>query len=411
MKKIIGIVVFFLLCFSFVLKAEQLQFSTTERKIINSLSSQAYSDKKNSPLSGNKTAIALGSSLFFSRQLSGDNKISCASCHNPLEGWANHQAITSLRPAYPATRHVPSLWGVKYNRWYFWDGRADSLWSQALQPIENIAEMAGNRTKVAYLIVDSPNFRHDYEALFGKLPTSLLNANLTVNARPVASNPQHPEHRAWRRFSPKIREEINHLFSRVGKVIATFEETLVSHNSPFDRFAIQLAQDPNPSKKSALLSIKAQRGLKLFIGKAGCVNCHFGANFSDGEFHHSFLTSIQQDLGRYGGVKALLKDPFNSKSPFHEETNTSKKLNYVYQNISFRGQFKTPSLRNIAQSYPYMHTGEFKNLYEVLTYYNTISERINAKQHQEVLLTSLQLSQQEMNELVEFLKSLSEIKP
>ena len=404
--------IFVLSCFILTLKAEQqLQFSTAEIKKISSLSSQAYPDDKKSGLSENKAAIALGSTLFFSRQLSGDNTIACASCHDPLKNWANHQAITSLRPAYPATRHVPSLWGVKYNRWYFWDGRADSLWSQALQPIERLDEMAGNRTKIAHLIVQDNNLRHRYEAIFGKLPTLLLTTNLAVNARPVWSNPQHPEHCAWLRFSPEIREHINRLFTNIGKAIAAFEETLVSHNSPFDRFAMQLSQPYNALTNSSFLSTKAQRGLKLFIGKAGCTNCHFGANFSDGEFHHSFLVSIQQDVGRYAGIKALLKDPFNGRSPFNDETKTLKKLKYVYQNISFRGQFKTPSLRNVAQSYPYMHTGEFKNLYEVLDYYNTISDRQNAKKHQEIVLTSLNLSKKEINELVEFLNSLSEITP
>jgi len=387
-------------------------FSSLEVSLIKTLSSKNYSKKSDlsNKMSGISMAISFGKNLFFDPELSGDGTVSCATCHNPLMSWGNHQTITSLRPDNPSTRHVPSLLGVRYNRWYFWDGRADSLWSQAIKPIENTSEMAGSRVQVAQYIINTPSLKADYEALFGVIPELLLTTELPNSARPVSGDGSHVEHQAWIKLSPKIRKEINRLFTNIGKSIAAFEETLVIKNTPFDEFADNITEDEGKSRTyTGVLSNSALRGLKLFIGKAGCSNCHFGPNFSDGEFHHSFIRPVllQGDLGRYDGIKKLLKDPFNGKSEFSDSKQPTK-LDYVYQNVEFRGQFKTPSLRNIAQSYPYMHTGEFKTLKSTIEYYNTISERMSPDDHQELLLKSLSLSDPEVNDLVELLKTLSE---
>ena len=407
---------------SIVLEAktsQAVQFSSVELYLIQTLSSQRYVNRPDSSnrVSGNSAAIKFGKKLFFDSRLSGDNSVSCSTCHNPAMAWANHEKITSPRSAHPSSRHVPSLWGVKYNRWYFWDGRTDSLWSQALKPIENIAEMAGSRTQVATLIINTPKLREDYEVLFGAIPTVLLEAKLPVIAHPVDGDKQSVANQEWLKLSSKQRLGINRLFSNIGKSIASFEETLISTNSPFDKFAINLSSNKKEkSNQGEFLSTASKRGLKLFIGKAACINCHFGPNFSDGEFHHSFLEPItlKNDLGRFEGISQLHKDPFNGHSRFSDRANSTSgkkqhnKLDYVYQNVEFRGQFKTPSLRNVAKSYPYMHTGEFKTLNDVMDYYNTISRRNNPDEHQEVLLKSLKLSKQEMSDLVEFLKSLSD---
>jgi len=361
-----NILLMFIFLFVSSISYADIIFSDTEKHIIQSLSSRNYKNAADpsNPVSGNPKAIKFGKQLFFDKRLSGDGKFSCASCHDPETGWSKHEAITSIRPNYVAKRHVPHLWGVRYNRWYFWDGRADSLWSQALMPIEDISEMAGSRTQVANLIIQDKSLRDMYQTLFGDIPKSLS------------------------------EKEINHLFANIGKSIASFEETIISKNSSFDKFADQLQN--NESSENYAISATAARGLKLFIGKANCMNCHFGPNFSDGEFHNLFLDS-PTDKGRYDGITQLLKNDFAS----------SNKLNYVYQNVAFRGQFKTPSLRNVALTYPYMHTGNLKTLKEVVNYYNTISDRIKASNHQEILLGSLNLSTTEQDELIEFLKTLN----
>lgn len=410
---ILPVPLFWLLFLVSVSVSADIVFTKNEIALIKTLSSQQYNNAPDNSnhVSGNTAAIVFGKTLFFSKKLSGDQTLSCASCHQPTMGWSNHDAITHKRPDQLALRHTPSLWGVKYNRWYFWDGRADSLWSQALQPIESRAEMAGSRVQLAQLIMHTPALRHTYEALFGSIPLSLLQADLPKTGKPLLNDIKHPEHRRWQTLMPEVQHDINLLYVNIGKSLAAFEETLVSHNTPFDQFVATLTT--KPITDSAILSSSALRGLKLFIGKAACTNCHFGANFSDGEFHHIFLkpVSLTGDLGRYDGIKKLLNNPFNSHSTFSDlDQKQLNKLDYVYQNSVFRAQFKTPSLRNVALTYPYMHTGQLKTLQDVVHYYNTISERITPNSHQELLLKSLNLSSDEEHDLVAFLHSLTEIK-
>jgi cytochrome c peroxidase len=403
------------------LRSEMPIFSVAEKKIIQSLSKRNFSPINDSSnrVSGNSQAIAWGKQLFFDPRLSGDDKLSCASCHDPKMGWAKHEAMTTMRKGYPAKRHVPSLWGVRYNRWYFWDGRADSLWSQALMPLEDPAEMASSRTQIVRLIIQDTSLRTSYQALFGKIPDVLLQARLPLRGRPMENNPTHADHQAWRGLSESTQQAINHLFANIGKVIASFEETLVATGSPFDRFADQLLTHKVNNNVSASMTMaispSAARGLKLFIGKAGCVNCHFGANFSDGEFHQSFLQplSLTGDLGRYNGINLLLKNDFNSNSTYPDKNKkpARNKLDYVYKNVQFRGQFKTPSLRNVEQTYPYMHTGEFNTLAEVITHYNSISEKVGTNNHQEILLKSLNLAASEQNDIIALLKALTDELP
>jgi cytochrome c peroxidase len=375
-------------------------FSTKEIKIIQSLSSKNYPNTINTGnhISGDSRAIIWGKQLFFDKRLSGDKKVSCASCHNPLEGWTKHEKKTQLRKNDHIKRHTPHLWGVRYNRWYLWDGRADSLWSQALMSIENPNEMAGNRIKVAQFIINNKEYHQSYQILFGKIPDNLLRINRCNQLK----------NKQWNDLAKTTQNEINFLFTNIGKVIASFEETIIAKDSPFDKFVEQISNKKNMNKFT--ISTSAAKGLKIFIGKAACINCHFSPNFSDGEFHNSFLDNqLYSDLGRYNAIDVLLNSPFNEKSQFYDNKDNikHKKLDYIYKSVVFRKQFKTPSLRNITHTYPYMHTGEFKNLEEVINYYNNISTRIERNNHQEILLKSLNLSKDEQHNLIEFLKTLS----
>ena len=375
------------------------EFSKSEKEIIQSLSSSSYSNKSDptNRFVNQPKAIKFGKKLFFDPRLSGNHKISCATCHNPNKGWSNHLAITNLHPKHLAKRHTPSLWGVRYNRWYFWDGRADTLWSQALAPIENRAEMAGSRIQVARLMIKDKKLRKTYQKIFGKLPKILVHSKLPKRGK--------PKQKSWEKLSTPLQQEINRLFVNIGKAIASFETTIIAPNTAFDQFAKQLQQG---NLKKPKISATAMRGLKLFIGKGACVNCHSGANFSDGEFHHSFLD--KKDRGRYDGIPLLLKNPFNSQSVYadNDQKNKTNKLDYVYRNIAFKNQFKTPSLRNIILTYPYMHTGELKTLSDVLNFYNNVSKRMDADEHKEILLASINLSSKEQQEIIAFLKTLTD---
>jgi len=402
---------------SFAIENSMPNFSDKEKAIIQSLASkpQAIQRDPTNRVSGNKKAIAFGQRLFFDKRLSGDGQLSCASCHDPKQGFAKHEKISDPRNSKQVKRHVPHLWGMAYNRWYFWDGRADSLWSQALFPLEDVAEMANNRVNLVRTILDNKDLKQSYEEIFGEMPQSLKKADLTVAAKPYPKQPNHSEHQAWLKLSEEEKSDVNQVFSNLGKTLASFEETLLAQHTAFDKFAQQLKNNHlHKGSGTAAISPLAAQGLKLFMGKAACINCHFGENFSDSEFHHSFLEKIdlKHDLGRYTAIKPLLNHEFNANSAFNDVDENDRayrnKLDYLYQNIEFRGQFKTPSLRNIALTYPYMHTGEFADLAEVIDYYNTISDRMDETDHQEVLLKSLFLSEQEKKALVAFLNTLTD---
>jgi cytochrome c peroxidase len=402
---------------SFAIENSMPSFSDKEKAIIQSLASkpQAIQCDPTNRVSGNKKAIEFGQHLFFDKRLSGDGQLSCASCHDPKQGFAKHEKISDPRDSKHVKRHVPHLWGMAYNRWYFWDGRADSLWSQALFPLEDGAEMANNRVNLVKVILENKDLKKSYEEIFGEIPQSLKKADLTVAAKPHPKQPNYPEHQAWLALSEEEKGHINQVFSNLGKALASFEETLLAQYTAFDQFAQQLKNNTlHDEAEIAAISPLAAQGLKLFIGKAACINCHFGENFSDGEFHHSFLEKIdfKHDLGRYTAIKPLLNNEFNANSTFNDVDEHDKtyrnKLDYIYQNIEFRGQFKTPSLRNIALTYPYMHTGEFNDLAEVIDYYNNISDRMDETDHREILLTSLFLSEYEKKALLAFLNTLTD---
>jgi len=441
------ILILYLLVYSLPLHADETKnvtvsmptFSLVEQKIIQSLSSRNYDDTQatGNKLSGNLDAIKWGEQLFFDKRLSGDGTMACASCHNPKTAWTKHEAKTNLREGHQAARHVPHLWNVRYNRWYLWDGSADSLWSQALMPIENAAEMASSRVQIATLIINTPALKQTYQQLFEKMPVRLVNADLPLRGKPNSAlkknnNDKDVLDQQWQQLDTVIQTDINTLFTNIGKAIASFEETIISKNSAFDQFAdqlleqsntlINLQKDADKAKsiqstvqtsliKNAAISAQAAQGLKLFIGKAGCVSCHSGAHFSDHEFHQSFLKPINlnEDLGRYNAIDTLHNNPFNADSRFYDRTANKQdnKLEYIYKNVAFRGQFKTPSLRNIASTYPYMHTGEFNDLEEVVNYYTHISKRTQGNKHQETLLKSLPLSKREQQYVVEFLHTLT----
>jgi len=350
-------------------------------------------------------ARQLGKRLFFEPRFSADGRISCATCHDSEKGWAN--GALHGRGLGETERHVPSLWNVAHNRWYFWDGRADTLWMQALQPIEHPDEFGGDRLRCAHVLAADPELAAAYEAVFGPLPDVSDPERFPPHARPVPESPDDPSNRAWVSMSEADRDAVNRVFSNLGKAIEAFERSIRSEESPFDVFAQGLAD--GDETKLAALSVSARRGLKLFVGKANCILCHSGPHFSDGEFHDLRLPedrSVAVDTGRFDGVRRLLDDPFNSLGPYSDDP-TWRKTKYLVVRPNAWGQFKTPSLRNVAQTAPYMHTGVFSSLEEVLHFYSTMENAAPRGHHDEGVLAPLRLTEQEQRDLIAFLESLT----
>ncbi len=269
------------------------------------------------------------------------------------------------------TRHTPTLLDAAFNHWYFWDGRTDSLWSQALQPFENPRETGGDRLHIVHVVADDPALRQAYRRLFGPLPPLADNQRFPAHARPDV-NPNLPVAKAWAAMAPADRIAVDRMFSNLGKAIEAYERKLVSGNSPFDRY-VEGLRTGNAAKEAAL-SPAAKRGLKLFVGAANCELCHSGPDFTDGQFHNiglPLLPGEAADPGRAAGIRAVEADPFNGVGRFSDDPKGAAKdrLAFLPPPPAQRGAFKTPSLRNVALTAPYMHDGRFATLGQVLDFY------------------------------------------
>jgi len=281
--------------------------------------------------------IALGKFLYFDTRLSLDNTISCATCHHPARGWTDRKP-TSKAIGFDGRvgpRNSPALLNTAYQRHQFWDGRAKSLEQQALGPIEADVEM---NMPLATLI-SKLNKIKGYVVLFKK------------------AYPQEG-----------LTKET------LAKAIASFERTIVSTESPFDKFI--------KGDKYAI-SKKAQEGFILFKGKAACIECHDGFNFTDGSFHNIGLNHGElkgKELGRYN----------------------------VKKRASWYGVMKTPTLRNITKSYPYFHDGSVKTLKEATIICSSGGRYQNSVKNKSDAMKDRGLTRIEVNKIVAFMKTLSE---
>ena len=384
-------------------------FSEPERRLLSTLS--PLPEPPTNPTNGvadDPRAAHFGRFLFFDRRLSGDGTVSCASCHSPRHGFS---VPTRLGEGVDKTpRHPPSLLNTAFHKWYDWDGKADSLWAQAGRPIENPAEHATSRTAVARLIASTPRLAEAYEALFDPLPDLSSTDRFPPEARPTPDRPDSDAHRAWERMAPEDRRRVNRIFTNLTKSIAAYERQLVAGQAPFDDYVRGL-QTGEPDKLDAL-SPAAKRGLDLFIGKGRCVNCHNGPVLTDGTFHNLGLGPRPwldgPDEGRWAGVRRVKEASFNAAGPFSDQPSGRRAdwLRFLKQTPEDHGQFKTPSLRNVELTAPYMHGGHFDTLEEVVEFYSTLGEQTNVG-HREEMLEPLGLTDRQIDDLVAFLRSLT----
>lgn len=327
-------------------------------------------------VSGNPSAIVLGEKLFSNKTLSASGNMSCATCHEPERAFTD-----GLQRAIGHTeldRNTQSLLNVSHHRWFSWDGRSDNLWAQSLLPIPKQSEMALNSDTLSSVLMHD-TIRSEYTALFGN-PTQVAPEENLVN---------------------------------IGKALAAYIETLDTAKTPFDTFRDAL--EKGDLRAAAAYPLEAQRGFQIFAGKGNCVFCHTGPMFSNGEFHDAgvpyFVGGDRVDLGRFGGIEALLASPFNLTGKYNDDTSKAnawkvERLRRTHDNF---GTFRVPSLREVEHTAPYMHNGSLATLEDVVDHYSNIDlERLHADG--ELILQPLELNKQETADLVAFLKSLSEEK-
>lgn len=268
--------------------------------------------------------VLLGERLFFDTRLSASGKVSCGSCHQPARAFSDELVTARGIASRIGSRNTPSLLNVGYLRTIFADGRRDSLEEQGLDPFVSPVELGlSSHEQVLSKIRGDREYRRAFEEAFRVSAVTL---------------------------------SMNH----VTQAIATFERTLVSGNSPFDRFYF--------GKDANALSDAAKRGLDLFRSRAKCATCHViqkdFALFTDQQFHASGIgyREVNDRLGRLVRIVKKLGKPAAAKAILTIPDIAALGRYVVTLDPADIGRFKTPSLRNVALTAPYMHDGSFKTL-------------------------------------------------
>lgn len=271
--------------------------------------------------------IALGRALFFETRLSRDGKVACATCHNPDKGFSIGERVASIGER-KGMRNPPSLVNVGYSRSLFWDGRAASLEEQALVPIGDRCEMDMPLDLLVKRLNDDEKYREQFQAVFSDGPTAI----------------------------------------RVAQALAAFERTLVSTDTPFDRY---LRGDEKTMSEAAL------RGMQLFYGQGRCAICHKGSNLTDERFHN--IGTADPELRDDPGRRAITGRAQDQSA------------------------FRTPQLREVAASAPYMHSGRFVTLRQVVEHYNFGGVTDARNDHRDDEMRVLYMSEEQVEDLVAFL--------
>ncbi len=369
-------------------------WTESEQRILESLSLNQLSkieDPSNRYLN-NPQAQALGKALFFDKSLSANGQISCASCHQAeryfTDGKSRALGIERLN------RHTPTVVGSAYETWLYWDGRRDSLWSQALVPFESASEMGSSRLAVSRRVLT--RYQQAYIELFGRYPVEILDKTLPEHAGPLGDQEARNQ---WHLLSASLKSQINTVYANIGKVIAAYEATLVHKPSRFDHYV----------NGKADLTADELAGLTLFIdpNKTQCLQCHNGPRLTNLSFHNIGTGNFKGenlDFGRLLGLQSVLTDPFNCLGPYSDaKPEQCLHLNYINkgQHVPLKGAFKVPSLRNVSNTAPYFHDGRFQSLAEVIAHYNMPPKSPESE------LKPMNLSAKERQQLEAFLGTLS----
>ena len=350
-------------------------------------------------------AAELGHHLFFETRLSANNQIACATCHLPQ--LALTDGLPTAHGTRPNQRHTPSIIGAAYAPWLLWDGHKDSLWAQAVEPIEAIDEHGTTRLQAIHLLANDEQYRAMYEQIFPPLPDLNDYSRFPDFGGPV----DFLDYRAsWETMNSADQEAATRVFINMGKALAAYERLLNPGASRFDQY-IEAAIVNDTDAMETLFSTDEVAGLRLFLGRANCIRCHNGPLLSDFQFHNTGIPAADDqppDPGRAVGRDAVLADEFNCQSRYsdgteadcHDEFRVSKEN---VERETLLGAFRTPMLRNVAKTAPYMHAGQFATLAKVLEHYRTAPPAPLGQS----TIVPLDLTPQELQQIEAFLGTLS----
>ncbi|MGH9767833.1 MAG: cytochrome-c peroxidase [Blastocatellia bacterium] len=321
-----------------------------------------YYVPRHNPLTPAK--IELGRKLFFDARLSADGRISCSSCHDPKIAFTDGRPVAEGIAGRRGPRNSPTLLNATFNTGQFWDGRADTLEEQAVQPLINPLEMGNNSyDEVVKRLRAIPEYCAEFQSVFGA----------------------------------EVKIEL------IGKAIAAYERTLVSGDSPLDRF---VAGD------QGAISDAAKRGFTIFRGKGRCSRCHTFSDalpfFTDFNYHNTGVAANHPNFDKLSRRAYAVIETGRAKESIDalakEEGGQELGRVLITHQVFDIGSYRTPSLRNIALTAPYFHDGSAKTLADVVRFYNGGGQKnIN----REWDLNSLALTEDEQRDLVAFLESLT----
>jgi cytochrome c peroxidase len=309
-------------------------------------------------------AATLGRALFDDKRLSKNGQVACASCHAAEKQFQDGKQFG--QGVGTGKRRTMPVMGASHSPFLFWDGRKDSLWSQALGPLEDAAEHGGNRVRFVRLVL--AQYKTQYQAVFGSAPELV---KLPEDASP---NGTEAERAAWAALAPATRDGVNRVFANMGKAIAAYERNVSYGESRFDQYAQATVRADGRGQE--VFTTQEVRGLRAFLTNGQCVTCHNGPLLTDQAFHNTGVPPVDPgnpDRGRTEGVNKLLKDEFNCLGPYSDaKPDQCGELQFLSTNDPGQlGAFRTPSLRNAAARAPYMHAGQFATLEQVLQHYAT----------------------------------------
>jgi len=361
-------------------------------------------------------AADLGQRFFFDPRFSGAlvvesdlglagevGKVSCASCHagDMMDDRRSSVRTVSIGANFH-TRNAPGIVNSSFYTWTNWGGRFSAQWELPLPVTESGVIMNGSRLQTAHVIFEF--HRKRYERIFGTLSLDLADTTrFPLTGKPKAT--AEAANGAWELMSSDDRALVNEIFVNYGKALGAYFRRLTSGDSPFDRFMA--------GKKNAL-GDAAQRGAQLFVGKARCSGCHNGPTFTDNRFHNLGVPQTgdhvpASDDGQFKDVPPLLTSAFNSAGVYSDAPEVGAARLAGLTNPmpeSTRGMFRTPGLRGVALSEPYMHSGQLATLEEVIDFYDA-GGGTAVSGTKSPFLIPLGLSSDEKADLLAFLYSLT----
>ncbi|WP_062269519.1 cytochrome-c peroxidase [Endozoicomonas arenosclerae] len=364
-----------------------------DAKYFSIMGLQSTPDDPSNAFQRDPDAIDLGRKLFFDRGMSASKEIACSTCHFTNNQYIANESIPAGSPR--AFRSVMQITGVAYNRFFFWDGRADSLWAQALGPIQNPGEHNLDRLSAVQYVV------RNYAAELNKISSTsakyegylkrVKNWNESSNDDPPTTS-------------------INFLFSLMGKSLAAFQTSLPVQPSLWDNVARAKIKGTPLDKAQE----KIWKGFRIFTGKARCSSCHDGPLFTDFSFHNTAMPTRPElgiEAGRYEVLPQIKSNEFGCYSLYSDASKDEcRHLKYVNQSIDENfGSFKTPTLRNVRTKTHFGHASQFSSLQQMIDHYDTAPVGVHGRMLNTRTLSELKpigLSSSEKESLLEFLKAL-----